>query len=131
MRNKFNARFKESNTVIIPDWYDDITAEGTITAVAYTGDRFTVKLTNGEDTGTEYVFDGNEIREKVTEPTTSKIHNWRDDPATGKQLEYLTSLGVEFYPGDNLTKGRASDLIDAAKRDELGSSGAWYTDGSN
>lgn len=38
---------------------------------------------------------------------------WQDQPATDRQLEYLSSLGVKNEPG--MTKGRASMLIDAAK----------------
>jgi hypothetical protein len=38
---------------------------------------------------------------------------WQDQPATDRQLEYLSDLGVKTEPG--MTKGRASELIDAAK----------------
>jgi hypothetical protein len=54
---------------------------------------------------------------------------WRDEPVTGAQVAYLSKLGVKIEPG--MTKGRASDLIDAAKTGDLGSIGGWRTDGSN
>ena len=123
-------KFHKGDRVLV-DWYEDMDSEGIITAVSYMKDRFTVKLTNGDDAGDEYVFDIDEVRAANVEPTPNKINDWRDHPATGKQLEYLVALGIEFYPEENLTKGRASELIDAAKRDELGSVGGWYTDGSN
>jgi hypothetical protein len=43
--------------------------------------------------------------------------DWRLDPATQKQLDYLRSFGVEPKPG--LTKGDASDLIDKAQNDPI------------
>ena len=55
--------------------------------------------------------------------------NWRDDPATHSQKAYLARLGVDVAE-DGLTKGRASELIDAAKGDYLGSVGGHYYDGS-
>jgi len=50
-------------------------------------------------------------------------------PATQRQQEYLVSLGVKLEPG--MTVARASQLIDAAKNDYLGSIGGAYYDGSN
>ena len=49
--------------------------------------------------------------------------------ATNAQIEYLARLGVRFE--DNMTKSRASELIDAAKSGNLGSVGGFYEDGSN
>jgi hypothetical protein len=43
--------------------------------------------------------------------------DWRLDPATEKQLDYLRSFGVELKPG--LTKGDASDLIDNTQNDPI------------
>lgn len=43
--------------------------------------------------------------------------DWRLDPATEKQLDYLRSFGVE--PKRGLTKGDASDLIDKAQNDPV------------
>ena len=54
---------------------------------------------------------------------------WQDEPATEKQLRCLRSLGADYRNG--LTKGEASTLIDAARGDELGSYGQFYSDGSN
>lgn len=54
---------------------------------------------------------------------------WQDDLATDKQISYLRSLGVRIEP--RMTKGRASELIDAAKNQTLGSVSGFYTDGSN
>lgn len=131
MVNKFNTEFQKGNQVTVPDWYDDMVAEGEVTAISYTGNHFTVKFVNGEDAGREFVFDENEIRPIAAESTSGDTHDWRNDPVSHKQLAYLAKLGVETYPVDNLTKGRASELIDAAKRNELGSVGGWYVDGSN
>lgn len=57
--------------------------------------------------------------------------SWRNDPVTSRQRDCLFHLGIEIEPG--LTKGRASDLIEAAKRsdDILGSIGGFRRDGSN
>ncbi len=54
---------------------------------------------------------------------------WRDLPVTGRQLECLARMGVSQETG--ITRGRASDLIDAAKNEALGSIGGGYDDGSN
>jgi hypothetical protein len=61
-----------------------------------------------------------------------KYGDWRDEPATDRQTAYLHTLKVDLYPFGNITKGFASQLIDAAKTGNLGSvMGAFYTDGSN
>lgn len=49
--------------------------------------------------------------------------------ATERQISYLRSLGVRIETG--LTLDRASELIDAAKRREMGSVSGFYRDGSN
>jgi hypothetical protein len=41
--------------------------------------------------------------------------NWRDNPATEKQLSYLNFFG--FTPDHPLTKGEAADLIDQFSKD--------------
>lgn len=50
-------------------------------------------------------------------------------PATSAQIQYLINLNVKIE--DGLTVERASQLIDAAKNNELGSVYGWNTDGSN
>ena len=55
--------------------------------------------------------------------------NWQNDQATTGQLNYLARLRVAV--DEQITKGRASQLINAAKNDDLGSVGGFYTDGSN
>ena len=55
--------------------------------------------------------------------------NWRNDPATSRQIQYLNRLGVQLE--DEMSKGRASELIEAAKGGCLGSVGGWFRDGSN
>jgi hypothetical protein len=55
---------------------------------------------------------------------------WQDEPAREKQISYRLKLRVDFNE-DGLTKGAASTLIEAAKNGDLGSFGAFYTDGSN
>jgi hypothetical protein len=50
-------------------------------------------------------------------------------PATEAQINYLRILNVEIEK--NMSKARASQLIDAARRGELGAVNGWYTDGGN
>jgi len=71
---------------------------------------------------------------RYEEPTAPKAaattRSWRDDPATQRQIACLVALGVELEP--HMTKGRASDLISAARSGEgVGSIGGFFTDGSN
>ena len=69
---------------------------------------------------------------EITTTIEQPVINWRSDKATKRQIEYLYILNVDLKPFDNLTKGLASDLIEAAKNDELGTvHGAFYMDGSN
>lgn len=59
-------------------------------------------------------------------------NDWTDDPASSKQRQYLTSLNVAIPSGYQLTKGAASQIIDAVKRgDGVGTFGLFFTDGSN
>jgi hypothetical protein len=51
-------------------------------------------------------------------------HDWRDDPASEKQLGYLRDLGVRI--GGPLTKRQASQMIDAARQ---GDAALDYQDG--
>jgi len=46
---------------------------------------------------------------------TSK-HDWHDDPATDKQIQYLNSLGLKYKSG--MTKGDVSKLIDSRPPDK-------------
>lgn len=41
------------------------------------------------------------------------LRDWRNDPATERQLEYLTDLGATPAQMRNLTKERASELIES------------------
>jgi hypothetical protein len=41
--------------------------------------------------------------------------DWREEPATEKQMEYLEIMAVRYDPA-TLTKGKASDLIEDARR---------------
>lgn len=61
--------------------------------------------------------------------TQKRNDNWKSDPATDKQIAYLKHLRVVVESG--MTKGRAGELIEAAKGGYLGSVNGWYTDGSN
>ena len=64
------------------------------------------------------------------EPRQAKSHSdWHNDSATSSQIRYLNDLGVKLESG--LTKGRASELIEAATGGYLGSVGGLYHDGSN
>lgn len=51
--------------------------------------------------------------------------------ATSAQKNYLAILRVDISEMKNLTVAQASNLIDAAKNDQLGSVSGFYTDGSN
>jgi hypothetical protein len=48
-------------------------------------------------------------------PPNKPDQAWKTDSATGKQIEYIRSFGVE--PSEGLTKGQASELIDQLKND--------------
>lgn len=55
-------------------------------------------------------------QEWLTKPTLRLVggfHDWRNDPATDKQLSYLRCLG--HMSTDSMTKGEASDLIEQFK----------------
>ncbi len=54
---------------------------------------------------------------------------WQNHPATQAQIDYLNILEVEVDGG--LTKGEASQLIDAAKNGTPGSVNSFHNDGSN
>lgn len=65
-------------------------------------------------------------------PQATPANDWKSDPATTPQLNYLRSLRVDLSPFGDITKWFASQLIEAAKNDNLGSvQGAFYLDGSN
>lgn len=66
--------------------------------------------------------------EQIT-TTAAPRRNWRNDPATEKQLIYLNKLGVVLE--DGMTKGRASELIDATRDNSLTSIGGKYYRGGN
>lgn len=61
--------------------------------------------------------------------TPASTTRWQDQPATSPQIRYLNDLGVKLEA--NLTKGRASELIEAAKGSNLGSVNGFYRDGGN
>ena len=65
------------------------------------------------------------------EPHKSQVAPKRhtETPATDKQRAYLVTLGVRLE--GHMSVARASQLIDAAKCEELGSFGGWDRDGSN
>ncbi|MHC4617974.1 MAG: hypothetical protein ACYTEQ_09495 [Planctomycetota bacterium] len=68
----------------------------------------------------------------LTKTEAKACGNWKDKPATDNQINYLNSLKVDISIYKNLSRGFASQLIDAAKNDQLGNIlGAFYTDGSN
>jgi len=68
------------------------------------------------------------VAQKIEQPEPA-----RDRQATDRQIDYLHYLNVDIGNyGDRLTVKFASQLIDAAKNDNLGNiMGAFYTDGSN
>jgi hypothetical protein len=63
----------------------------------------------------------------LTTAPIAKSTDWRQDAATQAQREYLVRLHVAIEPG--MTKGRASELIEAAKSGEIESIGGQYTEG--
>ena len=72
-----------------------------------------------------------EARQAALAAHNSPRTRWQDDPATERQLDYLRSLGVDVG-SRTLTKGEASQLIDAVKSGQgVGAFGYYMTDGSN
>ena len=70
--------------------------------------------------------------EAIAQMVFGRFGKWEPkaaNAATEAQIRYLNSLGVAIEK--NMTKGRASQLIDAAKAGELGSVNGFYKDGSN
>jgi len=60
--------------------------------------------------------------------------DWRQEPATDRQISYIRRLGVSLSDEEarELTKGRASQIIDAVKNSEgVGQFGLFMRDGSN
>lgn len=70
-----------------------------------------------------------EMYEVAPAESKSQVRNWKSDTATDAQLRYLVNLEVKLE--NDMTKGRASELISAAKDGDLSSVGGFYTDGSN
>lgn len=96
---------------------------------------FGMKVSNGAAQIEAYQLDVLKARGYIKPVSTAasaggiSTADWHHDPATNRQIEYLVTLGVS--PEPSMTKGRASQLIDAAKRGDLGSVGGFYRDGSN
>ena len=66
--------------------------------------------------------------EQIAQPKPVAVPvRWQDQPATLRQISYLVSLGVVVEKG--ITKGRASELIDAAKGDNLSAFGGVEAEG--
>ena len=66
-----------------------------------------LKAQNGEVT---YVLKKEKVERKAK--AVPGIHSWQNDPATDKQIAFLTRLGVRNLPA-TLTKGEAHNQIDA------------------
>ena len=96
---------------------------GTI-ETANRGGRHLVNLDSGES----YWEPMNEVTPLVVIKEQEQ-NDWRNETATERQISYLIDLGVSIEYG--MTKGRASQLIEAAKQGILGSAYGFYTDGSN
>lgn len=82
--------------------------------------------------------EGDEVWEVARTPESEwpqdKPHNWRDDPATRRQISYIRGLGVSLsqQQASELTKGTASQIIDAVKRgDGVGTFNLFFNDGGN
>jgi hypothetical protein len=104
------------------------TQDGTVVVVvkSYSGVCADVRLPDGS------VVEMKADQLRYTKPASTadaERGDWRNEPATKKQIAYLVRMGVEIPNG--LTKGSASNLIGAAKSGDLGSFGGWRTDGSN
>jgi len=65
---------------------------------------------------------------KTREEIVAQVQKMQN-AATHKQIQYLISLGVQIQ--QDMTKQRASELIDAAKNGFLGSVNGFYSDGGN
>ena len=71
---------------------------------------------------------GREQERPAAHAAARPAQRWQDQPATTRQIEYLVALGVAVEPG--MTKGRASELIDAAKgQDGIEYLGGQYAEG--
>jgi hypothetical protein len=63
-----------------------------------------------------YIPSNQQEADRLPKTPAAKVHHdWRLDPATEKQINYLASFGVAAPVG--LTKGEASDLIDRCTND--------------
>lgn len=98
--------------------------------------RFGMKAGQGEVLGRNIISNlggyCDQIAQRIAEQQeTERLAQtpWQEHPATSKQIRYLIDLNVKLE--DGMTKARASELIDAAKNDDLGTVGGTYTDGSN
>lgn len=91
----------------------------------------TLSRWNRSDAAMEYAKLLTQKQNEEAVPQSKRpARDWRGDRATEAQLRYLVSLGIELE--DGMTKGRASDLIEAHKRGEgVGMVGGFYHDGSN
>lgn len=69
-----------------------------------------------------------ETEEQVAEKIELNA-NWHNHPATQKQLDYLASLGVKT-DGLNITKGRASEMIEIVKNQGVESLGQDEVEGT-
>ena len=65
---------------------------------------------------------------KIQSRLTSADGNWKNDPATSRQIEYMVALGIYNAAEMTLTKGQASNMIEIAKTEGIGSLG--YDEGN-
>ncbi len=74
----------------------------------------------------------NNVFSKSITSGNSNSTNWKNHPATGKQLEYLATLQVRTPDNYQMTKGHASQIIESVKSGNgLGSFNLFFMDGSN
>lgn len=101
------------NGISITERADQLKTDRVPNAAQVLADEYDLKIGNAE----RYIYQ-------------ARNRNWRDDPATSKQIEYIVALNVNI-DGMTLTKGQASTIIDAAKNGTIGSLGMFYNGGSN
>lgn len=53
-----------------------------------------------------------QVRNPIDIPQPEPSDDWRDDPASARQLSYLADLGASANQMRGITKGEASELID-------------------
>lgn len=110
---------------VLPDGVASLSVEGGAILVRNEGDHWTTTLVpyrqgvsptplaESPDEGYAYGAAEDYVRAHRMERLTAKNASWRESEATTGQLAQLVRVGVQAPP--NITRGQASDLIEAAQ----------------